>query len=401
MTSYAISPARPSLAIAPVVEYIERYWHVLVRHNPHDQGTRIGLPHPYLVPSDSVMFQEQYYWDSYFMALGLIDTPHEDLIFAMTENLAYLYERFGVIPNASRYYFLSRSQPPMLTSLIRLGYERLVQRGDAGATAYLARMMAVAEAEHETVWLGTAQPHERLVHAGLSRYFDINYLDHLAACESGWDHTARCSDRWLDHLPVDLNAILYVRELDFAYAATILGAPERAAVWQARAAERAATIQCLMWDDVRGFFYDYDWRREQRNPYTSLAGFFPLWAGLATPQQVARIVHEWLPRFERQGGLVTTLRAKAGRQWAYPNGWAPLQWLVVAGLERYGYTAEAQRIMLKWVTNCAEVFAATGTMWEKYNVIRIGGQIEEGLYGSIAGFGWSNAIFVDFARRLG
>ena len=70
------------------------------------------------------------------------------------------------------------------------------------------------------------------------------------------------------------------------------------------------------------------------------------------------------------------------------------------GLDRYGYTAEAQRLRRKWCDLCATVFAATGTMWEKYNVVNTEVTPEEGLYGSVTGFGWSNAVFVDFVRHL-
>ena len=113
------------------------------------------------------------------------------------------------------------------------------------------------------------------------------------------------------------------------------------------------------------------------------------------------MVADWLPRFERPGGLVTSLDERAGRQWAAPNGWAPLQWLVTAGLDRYGYHAEASRIRRRWCDHCARVFAATGTMWEKYNVVDTEYRAEGGLYGSVTGFGWSNAVFADFARKLG
>src|SRR5579859_787506 len=385
---------------APVLTYIAEYWPRIIRYNPRGEGTRIGLPRPYLVPSDGAMFQEMYYWDSYFMALGLVGTAHESLIVDMADNLAALYRRFGLIPNASRYYFLSRSQPPFFAALIWLAYGVKQRRGDADADRYLARLMRLAEAEHATVWLGTAQPHARLVYAGLSRYFDINFLDMLASCESGWDHSTRCDDRWLEHLPVDLNAILYAREQDFARAAAALGHPRRAATWRRQAAKRATTMQRLLWDEDQHFYFDYDWVHKRRNPHLSLAGFYPLWAGLVTNRQAACLVREWLPRFEHPGGLVTTPEERAGRQWAYPNGWAPLQWIVVAGLERYGYTAEATRLMQKWCATCAGVFAATGALWEKYNVVHPEIHPEGGLYGNVAGFGWSNAVFADFARRL-
>lgn len=387
--------------IEVALEHVEGFWPRLIRYNPRQQGTLIGLPHPYLVPADGPMFQEMYYWDSFFMALGLVDTEYEYLILDMAENLAHLFRRYGLIPNGNRYYFLSRSQPPFLTALIWLAWEVKRKRGDADANRYLSSMMQLAQREHDTVWMGTVQPHQRQMMSGLSRYFDINFLDMLASCESGWDHSTRCDDLWLQHLPVDLNSILFVREMDFARAAGILHHPQRAAVWRERAEARRKAVQELMWDGDTGFFYDYDWVHQRRNPHLSLAGFYPLWAGLATPDQAERVVQRWLPEFECPGGLVTTKEEKAGRQWAYPNGWAPLQWLVVGGLERYGYTDDARRIMEKWVTNCAAVYAVTGAMWEKYNVVKTGANPEAGLYGSLAGFGWTNGVLVDFARRLG
>ncbi len=384
----------------PVLSHISAYWPRLIRSNPKEQGTLIGLPHPYVVPSDGAMFQEMYYWDSFFCALGLVGTPHETVITGMAENMAALFRRFGLIPNASRYYFLSRSQPPFFPHMIRLAYEVQRKEDEESARAFLRRLMDLAEEEYMTVWRGTKQPHHRLVYMGLSRYFDINYLDVLASCESGWDHSTRCDDRWLDHLPADLNAILYSNEREFAHTATLLGEPERAARWEAWAAERAATMQRLLWDEERGAYCDYDYVNQRRNSHLSLAAFYPMWAGLATPAQAERMVRDLLPRFFFPGGLVTTLEERAGRQWAYPNGWAPLQWIVVGGLERYGYVDEARRIMRAWCDNCATVFAATDALWEKYNVVGGTEQVEGGLYGTVTGFGWTNGVFVDFARRL-
>ncbi len=390
----------PSYAAA--LEYIHGYWPRIIRHQPEDSGTLIGLPRPYLVPGDdSAMFQEMYYWDSFFIALGVVGTPHAQLVVDMAENMAHLIERFGLIPNASRFYFLSRSQPPFFTQMVRLAFGVKRARGDADSGAWLERMAGLAAREHDTVWLGTAQPHHRTVHDGLARYFDINFLDVLAACESGWDHSTRCADRWLDHLPADLNSILVQCERDLAWFTHELGHTDEAARWEAAAEARAATIRRLLWDEARGLFFDYDYRNLRQHPDPSLAGFYPLWAGVATQEQAEQIVRRWLPRFLRRGGLLTTLRRRAGRQWAAPNGWAPLQWIVAGGLERYGYAAEAERVMRRWCDGCAEVYGQTGALWEKYNVVTRGGREEEGLYGSVPGFGWSNGVFVDFARRLG
>ncbi len=383
----------------PALEYINAYWPRIVRHNPDDQGTLIGLPRPYLVPSDGPMFNEMYYWDSYFIALGVMGTNLENIVVDIVDNMAYLLDRFGFVPNGSRFYFTSRSQPPFFTQLVWLALEVKKRRGDADCDAWLQTMMARGEREHEVVWLGAAQPHHRVIHDGLSRYFDINYLDILASCESGWDHSTRCDERWLEHLPVDLNSILYVREMDFARAADMLGNLETARTWRERADARAKKIHELMWNETAGFFFDYDVTAKACNPHASLAGFFPLWAGLATPDQARRAVETWLPQFLKPGGLVTTLESREGRQWAWPNGWSPLQWIVDAGLERYGFAAEAQNVRHRWLENNARVFERTGLMWEKYNVVNPDAHGEGGVYGHVTGFGWTNAVFADFARR--
>ncbi len=201
-------------------------------------------------------------------------------------------------------------------------------------------------------------------------------------------------------MPVDLNCILYDREMDYATFYELLGSKDEAAAWRAKAEERRQTIQELMWSEADGYYFDYDYKHQHQTPSASLAGFFALWAGAATPEQAARMVKHWLPKFEYPGGLVTTLESKAGRQWAFPNGWAPLQWIVTEGLDRYGFSEHARRIRRAWCDNVAQVFEQTGRLWEKYNVVEPFREAEEGLYGQVPGFGWTNAIFVDFTKKL-
>src|SRR5262245_2380328 len=72
----------------PVLDYITGFWDRLIRFHPHDTATLIGLPRPYLVPATDParpLFQEMYYWDSYFSALGIVGTAHEWLVFDMAE----------------------------------------------------------------------------------------------------------------------------------------------------------------------------------------------------------------------------------------------------------------------------------------------------------------------------
>ena len=364
---------------APMLEYIDGFWHRLIHEETSDRGTLIGVPRPYLVPAvdnHRPLFQEMYYWDTYFTGLGVYGTSREYLIVDAAVNLAALVERFGFIPNGTRYYFTSRSQPPFFTKLLRLAYTIKARRHDLDAAEFLTRMTAAAVKEHETCWLGDKHPHERVKYRGQSRYHDINYSHFLASCESGWDHSTRCdgaqpgteAGRWLDFLPVCLNSVLYARELDLAWAYRTLHQPDRAQYWDAVAAERVAVLRELFWDADQGFYFDYDWKRREASPTASLAGFYPLWAGWATADEAARVAKEWLPKFLLHGGLVTSLDAFSGRQWAHPNGWAPLQWLAAAGLDRYGFRDEANEVRRRWLDTCAATFAKRQTLLEKYNV---------------------------------
>ncbi|HEU5187487.1 MAG TPA: trehalase family glycosidase, partial [Candidatus Saccharimonadales bacterium] len=269
-------------------QYIRAYWAKLQRYHPKDDETLIGLPKPYLVPSAPMAghnfdFDEMYYWDSYFMVQGLLDGEHEELVEGMLENLCVIFKRLKVIPNASRIYFAGRSQPPFLTTLIFDLYERYNKD-----KKWLKKYITVAENEYQTVWMGEAKPHARLVYEGLSRYYDFNYLDDIAETESGWDMTPRFNRKALRHLPVDLNALLYKYETDFARAARLLGDKTAAKQWEMAAKKRARTLDRLMWSPAKKFYFDYNFVKKRRGTVYSLAGFFPMWAGMVSERRAAQ-----------------------------------------------------------------------------------------------------------------
>jgi alpha,alpha-trehalase len=393
-------------AVAEARQFIREYWPRLTRFNPKDDDSLLGLPHPYLVPAyeegHEFDFNELYYWDSYFMVQGIMDAEHKDLVMGILEDLFNLFERFQIIPNASRTYLTGRSQPPFLTSFIMDVYHAYDP-----SKKWLARAMAVAEAEYSIVWMGTSKPNARQVHAGLSRYYDVNYLSDLAETESGWDITPRFNHHCLEYLPVDLNSLLYKYETDFAEASKILGKTTASRNWLAAADERKAAMDKLMWGELRNFYYDYNFVKKRRSAVDSLAGYYTMWAGLASAKQAKKLVNI-LSRFEHKGGLATTNGIHLGQlvpgsmpaQWAYPNGWAPLHYMVVKGLQRYGYHTAARRIALKWIKTNLSWFNKHGVFLEKYNVVQPGKPPAKGLYPSQVGFGWTNAVFERFCQEF-
>jgi len=387
-------------------DYIRNYWPKLTRFHPDDDDSLLGSPNPYLVPAyekdHEFDYNELYYWDSYFMVQGMLDDEHKELVMGILEDLFSLFERFQIIPNASRTYLTGRSQPPFLTSFIMDVYRAYNPGGK-----WLARAIAIAEAEYQIVWSGTTKPNARKIYEGLSRYYDVNYLNDLAEAESGWDITPRFNHHCMDYLPVDLNSLLYKYEMDFAEAAKILGKTAAVHRWQAAASQRKATMDRLMWGELRNFYYDYNFVKEHRGTVDSLAGYYTMWAGLASEKQAKKLV-KVLSRFEHKGGLATTNGTQFGQlvpgsmpaQWAYPNGWAPLHYIVVKGLQRYGYHEEARRIALKWVKTNLDWFNKHGVFLEKYNVVQPGKPPAKGLYPSQTGFGWTNAVFERFCAEF-
>ena len=125
----------------------------------------------------------------------------------------------------------------------------------------------------------------------------------------------------------------------------------------------------------------------------SLAGVLPLFFKIATIAQ-ARVVKDKVEnQFLRAGGVVTTLRF-TGQQWDAPNGWAPLHWLTICGLERYGYRELAAEIARRWIKLNRDVYARTGKLMEKYNVVDVNLEAGGGEYPSQDGFGWTNGVLM-------
>jgi alpha,alpha-trehalase len=194
--------------------------------------------------------------------------------------------------------------------------------------------------------------------------------------------------------------LLHKYEKDFAYTARALGKEDEAKEWDKIAKHRAKTMKDLMWSDLKGMYYDYRYTKETRGNVESLAAYFTMWSGLASEEQAARLVSS-LKRFEKKGGLSTTDAQPLGKlvsgpipaQWAYPNGWAPLQLITIRGLENYGYHEEARRVALKWLKNNLDWFNKNGVFLEKYNVVNPDKPPAKGVYPSQVGFGWTNAVF--------
>jgi len=123
------------------------------------------LPHPYDVPGGQ--FNEMYGWDSYFIIRGLLRDHRLDFAKGMLENFFYEIQHYGGVLNGNRTYYLGRSQPPFLSSMILAVYEADQVAGQADSS-WLERAYRFAVQDYEQWNQGT----HRAGDTGLSRYFD-------------------------------------------------------------------------------------------------------------------------------------------------------------------------------------------------------------------------------------
>lgn len=229
------------------------------------------------------------------------------------------------------------------------------------------------------------------------------YRGDRAMRESGFDPSFRFGpfSGSTDHYaPVCLNSLLYKYERDMAHFATLLGRGSEASEWNRRAVVRKAAINQYLWDQKTGMFYDYDFVNKRLSSYNYITTFYPLWAGLASPDQAASLrLH--LPLFERSGGIAMS-DFDSGTQWDMPFGWAPTTWLTIKGLSQYGLRSDAERIATKFSGTVLDNFLHDGTIREKYNVVSGSANVAvaTGYKSNVVGFGWTNGVYLQINNLI-
>ncbi|MEH3108169.1 MAG: alpha,alpha-trehalase TreF [Sphingomonas fennica] len=410
---------------AALRRHIRNLWPTLVRRPEPVAagGSALPMAAPYVVPGGR--FREIYYWDSYFTMLGLAVDGQQPLIEAMLEDFTATIERYGHIPNGMRTYYLGRSQPPFYALMLDLSKDR--------DPALAAKRLAALRREY-AYWMkgadcpGKAGACDRVVRMPdgtlLNRYWDDRplprdesyaedvataagaaprpagavYRDLRAGAESGWDYSSRwladparlASVRTTEIVPVDLNSLMFLMEQAIARRCAAAADTACAAQFTAAAARRRSAIDRYFWVAGEGRYADWDRATRKATPRVSAAMLYPLFAGIASPTQGAAVADTVRRQLLAGGGLVTT-PLRTGQQWDAPNGWAPLQWIAIAGLDRAGQPALAEDIARRWIGTVGTTYAETGKMLEKYDVVerKPGGG---GEYPTQDGFGWTNGV---------
>ncbi|XP_076293624.1 trehalase isoform X2 [Lasioglossum baleicum] len=387
-------------------------------------------------------FKEFYYWDSYWVIEGLLLSDMHQTAKGMIDNFLSMVEKYGFIPNGGRIYYLMRSQPPLLHLMVSryldftgdYAYlrsiistleeefafwqnERMVSVNKNGKIYKMAHYMVRSNGPRPESYKEDYEIAQKLPQK--SREFFYNNIK--AGAESGWDF----SNRWFNGntaggklslmnisteyiIPVDLNAILQQNARLLGQFHRSLGNLRKAASYEKLAVQIQQAIDNVLWNQAAGIWLDYNLKTNQpRNTFypTNLA---PLYTMSYNPvhrreyalSAVKYLQSQGIDRF--LGGTPSSLNY-TGEQWDYPNAWPPLQSFIIIGLYKTGVpkaTSFAQMLADRWISSNYIGFAATGSMFEKYDAITPGRGGGGGEYNVQTGFGWTNGVIFEFLNTF-
>ncbi len=421
----------PTSLVGKALQNIHETWTLLLRPGQPEgeqETSLLSVPKDYI--SAGGRFREMYFWDSYWIMKGLIESGYDDLAKGMLENFIYLFETYGIIPNGNRFYYLSRSQPPVLMEMVLLFKEHGILnftrlnprhqglRHNAEESLLEARILDVAQKYYERIWKGT----DRFVSEyHLFRYWDDSMVKirperglmepasleghgHKVFGEAAWDFSyTRFKDRPQDFLPVDLNSLLvnYTRSLSDILKES--GADldlQKHYLSESQNIQRS--IENYLFHNDENLFVDYDMKEAALSETITAASFWPyLYLHFPDPlppssstqaKQLKRLLEHLKPLGYL--GLRTTNREGAG-QWDGSWTWAPLVETAYQALKRHQLHEEALSlaedfslmVLFQYYTNGYKFF-------EKY--WSLDGSIEippdSLIYGNEIGFGWTNGV---------
>ncbi|MBB5507907.1 alpha,alpha-trehalase TreA [Paraburkholderia atlantica] len=399
---FTLPPREPKRYVSDpnesVSAHIDTLWSVLRREpdsSASPYASLLPLPSSYIVPGDR--FDEIYYWDSYFILLGLDASGQHALVADELNNFSTLIDRYGHIPNGNRTYYLSRSQPPFFAQMVQLVARKEGDQVYARYLPELRREYAYWMAGSDRLSPGNAARHLVRLADGtlLNRYWDEraaprdeSYREDVmtaqqmpqrdaqdlwrnlrAGGETGWDFSSRwfADGRTLATIdvtslvPVDLNCLMVELERTLAKAYRVTGDAGHAENLELRASVRADAIRRVLWDPQLHAFGDYDFVHRTLTHRLTAATVYPLYTGVATRNDAREVAQTIRRDLLRPGGLATT-QANSGQQWDEPNGWAPLQYLAVIGLRRYSEPELARDIATRWIRTNVAYYQRTGRL---------------------------------------
>ena len=418
--------------LSTMVQAIEEVWPTLIRRSIVEAGgSRIENEEPVLIAGGR--FKEPYYWDSFFGSFGLTLSGRGHFAFGQLKNFINQIKKYGFIPNGSREYYLTRSQPPVVSmmarSLLQASKSGLIDSNVNIEDYILNEALDEMVKDYNHFWMD-----KRLnLQYELNHYSDFEnkprperhstdddtllgeeYVDVRGEAESGEDFTNAMMGKASKVLPVQLNAFLYSYETDLAHFYTLLKdkaephseeyAKHLAAAekYQNLAALRKKNIlNNLKADD--GSFRNFDPETQTFTSVISADAFSLLFSGMLDQDDAKKLKDILLTELEKPYGLAASNDFNSTKQWDGNHGWAPFHIMAISGLEMYGFHEDAQRIAKKWLLLNLKVFKNEGRFFEKLDVASESGLPESDAekYPNQTGFLWTNSSVLWTLNYLG
>jgi len=410
--------------------------HIFQDQQPNRRSSLLPTKHLLVVPGGR--FRESYYWDTYWIVHGLLASDMYQTAKGVVQNLLDFVDLYGYVPNGGRVYFLTRSQPPLLSEMVRILHEHApddseflksatqtldkeyqfwMQDGKHAVSVYkngqvhtLNRYISNATEPRPESYRKDVQTGRKAAAAAVGAHIRYNrsmlFEQIIAACESGWDF----SSRWLKDqismetvmtsniIPVDLNTFMHRMEKNMIHFHKLLENTDKVTMYKQAADDRTKAIEHILWDPSSYMWRDYWIDTEEFSSLLSSSNFFPLWSESLLDGSNTTLLENVQKSFVnsgliQKGGILTTTD-ETGQQWDDPNAWPPIQDILIEGLLKYETTrALGERLIQVWIYTGYTAYKLRGHMYEKYNALNDTGKAGGGGEYSIqVGFGWTNGV---------
>jgi alpha,alpha-trehalase len=367
-----------------IPEIKERIKSECIAETTTDSAEYIAVPYPYVIPGKGTK-SALYYWDTYFINIGLIKMKMIDQARHNVENLIFLFRKYGFVPASNIKEMLNIFHPPVLPWMVRDVYRA------TGDKEWLRRILPDVEEEYRK-WTGK----EHSSPSGLYCYHKSEQDDHVIASNGVMSLTKGKSDQIN---PVDLNSLLYRNALlIYDLQIEVEGKGNEQLLQKA---EHVKRLMEICWNEEEGFYYDNNFVEKKLDTHKTIAGFMPLFVELVDENRARRISGH-IHSFAGPGGLSCQAHSNNGEK---PTGvstkcYAPYIYFTIKGLFDYDIMEDAADIGTNWLQMVLDIYKTTGEFWEWYNVRERSHQNGDGAENRPI-LGWTIGTYIALIDALG
>lgn len=397
-----------------VSAYIKENW-AKTFHPASELAGDVKIDHPYVSPCATDVYTEIFYWDTYFINIGLMLDGFDEQVKNNIDNISKFINTLGYMPNAN--YITDRSQPPFFTRMVYDFYKKsgnksiiedyigtILKEYDFWQTnrknAVGLNSFGNSGTDAEIMWNYECH-HGRVCETGETTEEKMQIgRDIMAIAESGLDFNMRFKTKGsriaaheFSHL--DLDCILYDMEIKTTELLRVLNRDEEAETFDKYAVNRKNLMnKYYLTDD--GIYLDYNMKTGGHSEILSAVSLYPYSFGISSDKEGALKV---LKRLELEYGLSACEKREDDLffQWDYPCMWPAATCLAYMGLKDVGLDDDAKRIATKYVSVARKIFDETGRLWEKYDALT--GKIAvTSEYETMPMMGWTAAVYRYFVE---